>query len=90
MRVKFFAYLRDYTSCSEADVPAVSTVGDLARALGERYGPKLGEKLLTAEGELGAEIVIMINGRHVVHLGGIDAPLKGDDDVQIFPLVSGG
>jgi len=90
MLVKFFAYLQDYTNCSEADVPTVPTVRDLARTLGERYGPGLGEKLLTGEGELGAEIVIMINGRHVVHLGGIDAPLKDDDIVQIFPLVTGG
>jgi len=90
MRVKFFAYLRDYTKCSETDVPVVHTVGDLARILGERYGPKFGEKLLTVEGELGPEIFIMINGRHVVHLGGIDAPLKDDDVVQIFPLVTGG
>lgn len=90
MRVKFFAYLRDYTNCSETDVSATPTIGDLTRILAERYGPKLGEKLLTPEGELGAEIIIMINGRHVVHLGGIDAPLKDDDVVQIFPLVAGG
>jgi len=90
MRVNFFAYLRDYTDCSEIEVPAVPTVGDLTHVLAERYGPKLGEKLLTPEGELGAEIVIMINGRHVVHLGGIGAPLKDDDVVQIFPLVAGG
>jgi len=90
MLVKFFAYLRDYTDCSEIDVPAIPTVGDLIRNLGERYGPGLGGKLLTPDGELGAEIVIMVNGRHVVHLGGIDAPLKEDDVVQIFPLVTGG
>jgi len=90
VRVKFFTYLRDYTNCSETDVSAVSTVGGLIRLLGERYGSKLGEKLLTPEGDLEAEIVIMINGRHVVHLGGIDAPLKDDDVVQIFPLVDGG
>jgi len=90
MRVKFFAYLRDYTNCSETDVPAAPTVGDLARILAERYGPKLGGKLLGPDGELGEEIVVMINGRHVVHLGGIDARLRDEDLVQIFPLVAGG
>jgi len=90
MRVKFFAYLRDYTNCSETDVPAVPTIRELTQILGERYGSKLGERLLAADGELGSEIVIMINGRHVVHLGGIDAPLKDDDVVQMFPLVAGG
>jgi len=90
MRVKFFAYLREYTNCPEVEMPAVATIGDLARVLSERYGPKLRDKMLKAEGELSAEIIIMINGRHVVHMGGINAPLKDDDTVQIFPLVAGG
>ena len=90
MRVKFFAYLRDYTGCSETDVPVVPTIGDLARMLGEKYGPKLRDKLLTADGELGPDLIMMINGRHVVHMGGIQAALTEDDLVQIFPKVAGG
>jgi len=87
MRVKFLANLRNYTNCSEIDIPVVPKVGDLIRLLSERYGPEFEP---TTEGELESEIVIMINGRHAVHLGGIDAPLKDDDVVQIFPLVAGG
>ena len=90
MRVKFFAYLRDYTGCPETEVASAATIGDLARILGERYGPKIRDKLLSADGELGSEIILMINGRHVAHLGGINAPLNSDDTVQIFPLVAGG
>lgn len=90
MRVKFFAYIRDYTGCSETDVPVVPTIGDLARILCDRYGSKLREKMLTADGDLGPHIIVMINGRHVVHLGGINAPLKDGDTVQIFPMVAGG
>jgi len=90
MCVKFFAYLRDYTGCSETDIPLASTIGDLARILCERYGSRLQDKLLTADGDLGPEIIVMINGRHVAHLGGINAPLTSDDTVQIFPMVAGG
>ena len=90
MRVEFLSYLRDYTGCPETSVPTVPTVGDLARILGERYGPIFKDKLLAADGELGSEIIIMVNGRHVVHLGGISAPLKDDDLVRMFPLVAGG
>ena len=90
MRVKFFAYLRDYTGCTETEVPAADTMGELACILGERFGSKLRDKILTAEGELGPETIIMINGRHVAHLGGLNAPLKSEDTVQIFPLVAGG
>ena len=90
MRVKFFAYLRDYTGCPETDIPLVPTIGDLARILCERYGSRLREKMLTADGELGPDIIVMINGRHVSHLGGINAPLNSEDTVQIFPMVAGG
>ena len=90
MRVKFFAYLRDYTGCSETELPLTPTIGDLARILGDRYGPRLRDKMLSPKGELGPDIIIMINGRHVAHLGGLEAPLKDDDTVQIFPMVAGG
>jgi len=90
MRVEFLSYLRNITNCSHYDVPAVPTAGDLIRVLGEIYGPALTGKILASDGELGAEAVILINGRHLVHLGGIDAPLKDDDIVRIFPVVTGG
>jgi molybdopterin synthase sulfur carrier subunit len=92
LRVKFFAFFRDdnYTGCSEIEVPVVPTIGDLVRMLSERYGSSLRDKILTSSGELGPDIIIMINGRHTDHLGGIDAPLKDDDIVQIFPKIAGG
>jgi len=90
VRVKFFAYFRDYTGCLQTDIPAVPTIGDLARILCERYGSRLREKLLPTEGVLGSDIIIMINGRHIAHLGDINAPLVDDDTVQIFPKVAGG
>jgi len=93
--VKFFAYIRDYTNCKEIVLPVTETVKDLTSILSEMYGEKLRAKMLKphAEGsppELSSEIIIMVNGRHVVHLGGIDTKLKDDDVVQIFPLVAGG
>jgi len=70
------------------------TAGSLARSLCERYGEKLKEKIFpsgnTEEDKFGPEIIFLINGRHVNHLGGIDAPLKPDDKVDIFPVVAGG
>ena len=90
MRVKFFAYLRDYTGCKETDAPAADNLRDLTRVLSERYGAKLRDKMLASNGELGPDIIILINGRHVAHLGGLDAALTDDDVVQIFPKVAGG
>ena len=60
--------------------------GKLTLALSETYGDRLREKLLTPDGtELGEEIIILVNGRHVEHLGGIDTKLSPTDVVSIFP-----
>jgi len=42
------------------------------------------------ETQIGAEIIILINGRHINHLGGVAAPLKPDDRIDVFPVVAGG
>ena len=100
MRVRFFAYIRDFTGCLEADVPYQKTAGDLARSLCDLYGDKLRQKIFPseemdkmakrAEEKFGPEIIFLINGRHVNHLGGVNAPLNPDDRVDVFPVVAGG
>jgi molybdopterin synthase sulfur carrier subunit len=91
VRVKFFAYIRDFTGCKETDFPFHDTVGKLARALCDHYGKKLRDKMLNAAGDdFGPDIIVLINGRHVAHLGGFNAPLKEDDTVFVFPMVAGG
>jgi molybdopterin synthase sulfur carrier subunit len=91
MTVKFFAYLREYTNCKIVDFPYQEDVRKLTQALSETYGNRLREKLLTPDGtDLGEEIIILVNGRHVEHLGGIDTKLLPTDTVSIFPVVAGG
>ena len=95
MRVRFFAYIRNITGCTEVDVPCQATAGALARFLCDRYGDKLRQKIFpdgnsTGKEEFGPEIIVLINGRHVCHLGGASAPLNPDDKVDIFPVVAGG
>ena len=93
MRVRFFAYLRNYTGCAEADFPYQETAGALALSLCDRYGDKLRQKIFPPESsgdQFGPEIIILINGRHVIHLGGVAAPLNPDDRVDVFPVVAGG
>jgi len=103
MRVRFFATIRDYTGCVEADIPYQETIDALARSLCERYGEKLRHRFFP-EGSVpdessgaenivkgfGPEIIVLINGRHINHLGGRAATLDPDDRVDIFPVVAGG
>ena len=94
MRVRFFAGLRTITKCAEADIPYKETAGALARYLCTLYGEELRKKIFPAdssgEEKFKAELLFLINGRHVNHLGGPAAPLDPDDKVDIFPVLGGG
>jgi len=95
MRVRFFASLRNITGCVEEEIPYEETAGALAHSLCDRYGAKLRQKIFVVEGsgveeEFSPEIIVLINGRHVSHLGGVAAPLNSNDRVDIFPMLAGG
>lgn len=93
MTVKFFAYLRDpdYTGCKETQWPAVGTILELGLQLCETYGPKFRGEFFSPDGtKLGERVIVMVNGRRVEFLGGLETPLAPSDTVQIFPVVAGG
>ena len=62
----------------------------LLRVLCERHGDGLRKKLFAPGLEELGHVVIMVNGRHISHLGELDAGLSDSDTVQIFPMVAGG
>lgn len=63
---------------------------ELIKALGERYGAALTQKLLDQEGRLNPIINIYVNGRNVRFTGGLETPLKEGDKISILPAVAGG
>jgi molybdopterin synthase sulfur carrier subunit len=86
VKVQFFATIRENER--QWDQPA-ATVRDLLLGLASRYGARLEQKMITSEG-LNPAIIVLVNGRNVVHLSGLDTPLAPDDVVSIFPMVAGG
>ena len=103
IRVLFYAGMREKAGTSETRVEGFSgTLAGLVKRLEERHGISLTE----AEGNWGgcpegegngcdvpdplSVLIIMINGRHIAHVGGLDAPVSDGDVVSIFPLVGGG
>lgn len=89
MKVLFFATIRLLTKEKETDIPAPATAIELLLALSEKYGPPFRAKAIE-EGVVSSELIMLINGRNVVHMGGSDAPLKEADTVAIFPVIGGG
>jgi len=35
-------------------------------------------------------LILILNGRHIEHVGGLSAPVKEGDHLAVFPLVGGG
>ena len=86
VRVKLFANFREAAE-KEVELEAAK-LDDLIQILVERY-EKL-KDLMFEDGKLRDYVHIMVNGRHVNHLEGLETRLKDGDVVAIFPPVSGG
>jgi len=93
MRVKFYATFRELVGRKEVEVHGVKTVRELIEYLAERYSPKIKKELLESP-RVGpnrpVDGMILVNGRNILHLKGLDTELREDDEVHIFPPAGGG
>lgn len=89
MHWKLFADLAETTGTREVEVEAdPETVGEALDALVERY-PDLGERVLD-DGGLRGDINVLRNGQSVHAAEGLATPVEDDDELALFPPVSGG
>lgn len=65
------------------------TLRELLDKLCSKYGKRFAEKLFV-EDRLSDDIIILVNGRHISHLQGLDTKLEEKDEISIFPKVAGG
>jgi molybdopterin synthase sulfur carrier subunit len=92
MRLKLFADLAEVAGDQEVDVAVDpgATVGDALDSLFEGR-PALAERVLDGEGEIRDSVNVLRNGRNVRTAGeGLDTELDEDDELALFPPVSGG
>jgi len=91
MLIRYFATYRMITGRLTEEVSAPGTVLVLLHQLSDVYGDELRKWLLSADGTTkGDNSIVLINGRHVEHLNGVDTVLSEDDVVSLFPTVAGG
>jgi molybdopterin synthase sulfur carrier subunit len=92
VEIRFFAYIRDYTGTKKVAWPEpAADLAELLHQLSRKYGTKFRDAVFDQSlTELNAEIIILINGRHVQHLDGIRTKLTATDLISIFPMVAGG
>ncbi|MCZ7392644.1 MAG: ubiquitin-like small modifier protein 1 [Candidatus Methanoperedens sp.] len=84
IKVKLFANFREFTKTKELKMQG-GTVRDVLVKLCNEY-PGLEDMLFKNE-NLRPHVNVFLNGRDIP---GLDTPLKQDDEMAIFPPVSGG
>jgi molybdopterin synthase sulfur carrier subunit len=89
--IKLFATLRDIAGAKvlEVSFENVSIARDLTGQIC-RVSPPLCDQLLTEEGELTGQVHILVNGRNIMWLQGLDTPISEADNVVLIPPVAGG
>jgi len=91
--IRLYNFLYQTLGESELNLSGPSTVRELLLLLSRKYGEKVDKWLWKGTGSnrtLIAGTMILVNGRHVQHLQGLDTPLMDEDRVSIFPPAGGG
>ncbi|MBS3787251.1 MoaD family protein [Candidatus Bipolaricaulota bacterium] len=91
VKVKFFASFRDKTGEAAVELEA-ETLEDLIDMLTKEYEGLQNTLLNHANSglEIKSGVTVMLNGRNVRFLDGLDTELSNEDTVAIFPPVGGG
>ena len=91
MHWKLFADLAEVAGASEIDIAVPGdepTADDALTALLEAY-PALEPRVLTDEGTLESHLNLLQNGEQIGETG-LSTPVEPDDELALFPPVSGG
>lgn len=94
MIIRFFATLRTVTGSNETRIPAPESLEILLEKLSKQYGRAFDREIwLYRDGEkkdLIPGVIILVNGRHYLHLDRLSTRLEENDVVSLFPPVAGG
>lgn len=90
-KLKIFSILRDAVGIKELIIPVESgqTVREMIEVIGS-VNPILHEKIIEKNGELTGLVHILVNGRNIMWLQGLDTLLTEDDDIILLPPTAGG
>ena len=89
--LKLLATLRDVAGSSQIDVPFEDgqSVRELLQAI-NNFNPELGQKIVTDDGQLTGLVHVLVHGRNITWLQGLDTPINQDDIITLLPPSAGG
>ena len=90
--VRAYATLKEMLPSGNLQLSAgVGTVGELVDYIGKEYNPKFKEALIDPPtGRIRLHNKILVNGRNISFLDGLDTRLRDGDAVVFIPPVGGG
>jgi molybdopterin synthase sulfur carrier subunit len=91
VQVRLFATLRQSAGKAEVEVPEAegNTVRTVLARLVDTH-PDLEREIFDSDRQLQSHIHVMVNGRDIRFLDGLDTPVQPSDQMWIFPPVGGG
>ena len=91
MQIRVYATLRDIVGRSTIEMPvgAGMAAGQVLTQLAGDH-PGLQRKLWDADGQLTGFVTVLLNGRALDYLNGLDTLVADDDTMSLFPPVGGG
>lgn len=90
MEVRLYATLRPVAGGGRVDLAGpYATIGEVLDGLVERF-PDLRALLFASERSVRPLVAIMVDGRDIRHLDGLDTAVGTESAIDIFPPVAGG
>jgi sulfur-carrier protein len=89
--VRTFGHITSILGGNQIDVECSGgTIGDLLVEMASRFGSGLRSFLYPSGEGLSDLMYILVNGKNIAHLKGIDTVLKDGDIISILPITAGG
>jgi len=91
LKIKFFSLIKFDLNKDEVDyqLSGSKSVKEIIKLLDQEFANYFNRKLLK-DGELKSGTIILLNGRNIRHLQGLDTLVENKDEITIFPPSGGG
>ena len=92
VKIAFLSLLTDFTKIKAINLPLDdnSTIKNVFKKLSLKYGKEFEEAFFDTSGNLSKYIILVLNGKDIRLLKGIDTVIQNGDKISFIPAIAGG